>query len=106
MNREECLKIVDDARKTGEIPNLFGANLSRADLSRADLDFSSLPLWCGGILMKLDRHLSLQFIYHVFNQEHLDEDIIRRLEPLRDLANEFRDRHRTDAPVLRGEVEP
>jgi hypothetical protein len=81
--------------------DLGGANLHGADLSGADLDFAAWPLWCGGTLAKLDRRLSLQLIYHVFNQEHQDPEILAALEPLRGLAQEFRDCHHPDAPTLR-----
>ena len=90
--------------------NLYGANLQRTDLRRTDLrgadlyganlDFSCLPLWCGGTRIKIDRHLSLQMIYHAFNQDHQDKEIKKALEPLRALAEEFRIKHRSDAPEL------
>ena len=80
--------------------NLRGADLRRADLSRADLDMSAWPLSCGGTNTKIHRRLSLQLIYHAFNQLHDDPTIIEALEPLRALAEEFRTM-RTDAPKLR-----
>jgi hypothetical protein len=80
--------------------DLSGADLSGADLSGAYLDFAVWPLWCGGTWVKLDRHLSLQLIYHVFNNDHLDPEIVVALEPLRRLAEEFRT-IQTDAPELR-----
>ena len=80
--------------------DLREANLCGADLREANLDHSCLPLWCGGTRVKVDRHLSLQLIYHAFNQDHQDEEIKKVLEPLRVLAEEFRQNHRTDAPEL------
>ena len=80
--------------------DLRGADLRRADLSRADLDMSAWPLSCGGTNTKIHRRLSLQLIYHAFNQLHDDPTIIEALEPLRALAEEFRTM-RTDAPKLR-----
>ena len=80
--------------------NLQGANLQGADLQGANLNYSCLPLWCGGTRVKVDRHLSLQLIYHAFNQDHRDEEIKKVLEPLRVLAEEFRQNHREDAPEL------
>lgn len=80
--------------------DLSGADLRRADLSRADLDMSAWPLSCGGTNTKIHRRLSLQLIYHAFNQLHDDPTIIEALEPLRALAEEFRTM-RTDAPKLR-----
>jgi len=82
--------------------DLSGANLRGADLSGADLDFSAWPIWCGGTGATLDRRLSLQLIYHTFNNNHTDADIAAALEPLRALAQEFIDKQRSDAPELRG----
>lgn len=81
--------------------NMTFADLHGADLRGADLDFASWPLWCGGTQVKLDRHLSLQLIYHAFNQDHEDAGIRRALEALRPLAQEFIDQHHSDAPKLR-----
>ena len=52
--------------------NLLGAylrdaNLSGADLRGADLDFSTLPLWCGGLNFTIDERLAKQLVYHVVN---------------------------------------
>ena len=82
--------------------DLSGADLRGADLSGADLDFSAWPIWCGGTGATLDRRLSLQLIYHTFNNNHTDADIAAALEPLRALAQEFIDKQRSDAPELRG----
>lgn len=81
--------------------DLSGANLRCADLRSADLDFASWPLHCGGTLAQMDRHLSLQLIYHAFNQNHQDPAIVAALEVLRPLAQEFIDNHRHDATELR-----
>jgi hypothetical protein len=80
---------------------LTGANLTRAVLTDADLDFSSWPLHCGGTLAHLSRRTSLQLIYHAFNQHHQDPEILAALEPLRPLAEEFREKYRGDATSLR-----
>ena len=82
--------------------DLCYANLSSADLRGANLDMSAWPLWCGGTQAYLDRRRSLQLIYHLFNQHHQDPEIHATLEALRPLANEFREKHREDAPELRG----
>ena len=42
MNREECLKIISEARAKGERPNLSRANLSDANLRRANLSDADL----------------------------------------------------------------
>ena len=82
--------------------DLMGADLRGADLRGANLNCSAWPLWCGGTQAYLDRHLSLQMIYHLFNQHHQDPEIHAALEALRPLANEFRENHQGDAPALRG----
>jgi hypothetical protein len=84
--------------------NLMGANLMGANLRGANLDFTSIPMWCGGTNIKLDRHLATQMIYHLFNQQYDDPEIITALEPLRSLAEEFRTKYHNDAPELRKEV--
>ena len=81
--------------------DLRGANLRGANLRGANLDFATWPIWCGGTGATLDRRLSLQLIYHVFNNNHTDPDIVAALEPLRALAQEFIDKHRSDAPMPR-----
>ena len=61
--------------------DLRGADLSRADLkgadlSRADIDFSSWPLWCGSLNVKIDERIARQLAYHLLsamaysNMEH------------------------------------
>ena len=117
MNQNECFKILAAAWEKGERPdfqnadlqgaNLRGANLQNvilrgADLQGANLDYASWPLSCDGTLAILDRHLSIQLIYHTFNQQHQDPEIIAALEPLRSLAQEFIDIHHEDATELRG----
>jgi hypothetical protein len=127
MNREEVLEIIARAKTAGSVPNLRGADLwganlrgadlwganlqgailqgadlRGADLQGANLDFSAWPLWCGGTGAILDRRLSLQLIYHAFNNNHADPEILEAMEPLRRLAQEFINNHRPDAPELRG----
>ena len=103
MNKQEIAEVI---RMHGlwldEKDGGVRADLSGADLRGADLDFSAWPLWCGGINATLDRRLSLQLIYHTFNNNHTDPDIVAALEPLRALAQEFIDKQRSDAPELRG----
>ena len=80
--------------------NLSGADMRWADLSGAVLDYSSWPLWCGGTYAAINRRISLQLIYHAFNQQHQDADVRAALEHLRPLAQEFRDKYREDSPEL------
>ena len=85
MTQNETLKIVEDARKKGEVPNLSGANLRGADLSGADLreanlsganlsgadlsganiDFACWPLWCGSQDVIIDERIARQLFAHV-----------------------------------------
>ena len=108
MNRQEIAEVIRlhglwlDEKDGGVRAGLGGANLWGANLRGANLDFSSWPLWCGGTNATLDRKLSLQLIYHAFNNNHADPEIVAALEPLRALAQEFIDKHRSDAPELRG----
>jgi len=76
--------------------NLTDADLSNADLRGADLRGADLrgaawPLGLGGIRAKVDRRLSLQLIYHAVNQQHTDPEVIAALEPLKELANKYRE---------------
>ena len=44
--------------------NLTRANLTRANLTGANLEFSSWPLWCGSLNVKIDPRIARQLIYH------------------------------------------
>lgn len=43
------------------------ATLTGANLTGADLDFSTLPLWCGGLNFTIDKKQAKQLMYHVVN---------------------------------------
>ena len=47
--------------------DLYRANLHGANLRGANLDFSTLPLWCGGLDFTIDERLAKQLVYHVVN---------------------------------------
>lgn len=47
--------------------DLAYANLKDADLRDANLDFSTLPLWCGGLDFTIDEKQAKQLVYHVVN---------------------------------------
>jgi hypothetical protein len=86
--------------------NLYGANLTEANLYGANLyganmDMSCWPLSCGGTMVKISMRMSLQLIYHAFNQTHEDKDVLAALEPLRPLAERFHSEFRKDSPKLR-----
>jgi hypothetical protein len=74
--------------------DLRGANLREADLREADLDFSSWPLWCGSISVKVDKKIIAQLAYHLAILSDCPKEI---KEALQKTANSF---HR----VISGEV--
>ena len=77
--------------------NLCGANLCGANLIGADLDFSCLPLWCGGLNIKIDARIAAQLFYHACAQDCDDPDYIAARNAVLDFANKM---HRSDVPKL------
>ena len=73
--------------------NLSRADLSKADLSRADLDFSCLPLWCGGLHLKVDKRLACQLAYHLCSMQCDDSEYLKMRNSILGFANQF---HRAD----------
>ena len=78
--------------------NLRGANLNEADLSganlsEADLDFSCLPLWCGGLRLKVDKRLACQLAYHLCSMQCDDAEFVAMRNSILRFANQF---HRAD----------
>ena len=76
--------------------DLSGANLSRAtlsgaDLSGANLDYSCLPLHCGLIGVKIDKHIAVQIAYHFLRMDCEDEEVkaVQADEKIRGLAKQF-----------------
>ena len=83
--------------------DLRGANLRGANLIGADLDFSSWPLWCGGLHVKTDRRLMAQLAYHFCAQDCDDPDYIKARDAILWFANSF---HRVgECGVLRSKEE-
>ena len=74
--------------------DLRGANLRGADLSEADLDFSCLPLWCGGLQLKVDKRLACQLAYHLCSMQCDDAEYLKMRNSILGFANQF---HRADA---------
>ena len=126
MTREEIEKIVAAAREAGVRPDLsgadlreahlhganlreadlHGADLSGADLSGANLDYSSWPLWCGSLNVKVDKRIAAQIAYHFCRLDCNDPEYIQARNGLLPLANQF---HRAEEcgelwPVETGEV--
>jgi uncharacterized protein YjbI with pentapeptide repeats len=89
MTAEELKKIIDDHQLW---LNNFGSNradLTEANLTRANLDFSSFPLWCGGLLWKIDRRIAAQIAYHFCSMKCDDSDFITARNKILDFANQF-----------------
>jgi len=53
--------------KDGKKADLRDTDLRDANLRGAYLDFSTLPLWCGGLNFTIDERLAKQLVYHVVN---------------------------------------
>jgi hypothetical protein len=73
--------------------NLTDANLTGADLTRANIDFSSWPLWCGSLKVKVDRRIACQLLYHALAvMARCDDEEVKELSMSPDLlkfASEF-----------------
>ena len=74
--------------------DLRGADLRGADLRGADLDFSCLPLWCGGLHLKVDKRLACQLAYHLCSMQCDDAEYLEMRNSILGFANQF---HRADA---------
>lgn len=69
--------------------DLCGADLRDADLRRADLDFSCLPLWCGGLNIKIDKRIACQLAYHLCSMDCDDAEFIKMRNYILEFANQF-----------------
>lgn len=69
--------------------DLSGANLSEANLREANLYNCCLPLWCGGLRIKLDRRQMAQLIYHFCSMDCDDSEVIEMQKSMYAFANEF-----------------
>jgi uncharacterized protein YjbI with pentapeptide repeats len=69
--------------------DLSGANLAEANLIGAYWYYSCLPLWCGGLHIKLDRRQMAQLIYHFCSMECEDSEVLALQKSLYAFANEF-----------------
>ena len=72
---------------------LSEANLSEANLSRANLDYSSWPLWCGSLDVKVDARIARQLAYHFCRLDCDDPEYLEARKAIASLANKF---HRVD----------
>lgn len=83
-----------------EEANLCGANLKGANLKGANIDFSCLPIWCGGIGIKIDDRIACQLIYHLIsccNNENVSVELKNDVNNLVKWANLF---HRVETGEL------
>ena len=71
--------------------NLQGANLQGANLQGANLFNTCLPLWCGGLNIKLDRLQMAQLAYHFCSMDCEDDEIKGLQKYLYKFANKFAD---------------
>lgn len=95
FNRDEVLDLLLNGCKKAILEyDLRGANLSRADLRGANLDFSCLPLWCGGLNLKVDKRLACQLAYHLCSMQCDDAEFVAMRNSILSFANQF---HRADA---------
>ena len=75
--------------------DLRSADLRSADLSSADLDFSTFPLWCGGLDVDIDDRQAIQLLYHlvrnVMYSKNTSNEIkkICKMKSIVKKANEF-----------------
>ena len=81
----------DGGRADLQGADLQEANLQRADLQGANLFNTCLPLWCGGLNIKLDRLQMAQLAYHFCSMDCEDDEIKDLQKSLYQLANEFAD---------------
>lgn len=109
MEREELEKILEEHKewidgKGGKRADLRGtdlrganlrvadlrvADLREADLCGADLDFSTLPLWCGSLKMKVDKRIAAQIAYHFCRLVCDDAEFLEARNSILKFANQF-----------------
>ena len=69
--------------------NLQGADLQDADLKGADLDYSSWPLWCGSLDVKVDARIARQLAYHFCRLDCDDPEYKAARDSIKNFANKF-----------------
>ena len=89
-----------------EDADLQGADLRYAHLQGANLDFSSLPLWCGGMNFKIDEQIAKQLAYHLINlMQHSNIDTSKVVK--KGMFKWLKDSHLVteyDLPILKEEI--
>lgn len=77
--------------------DLRRADLREADLRGADLDFSSWPLWCGSLNVKIDKRIFCQLLYHTLRAgKSVDDPEVKKLFEITELVNLANQFHRVD----------
>ena len=62
--------------------NLSSANLRYANLRSADLDYSTFPLWCGGLDVHIDDKQATQLLYHLLRNVEYSKNTSKSLKKL------------------------
>ena len=116
ISKQELDKIIDNHKlwlssngEKGERANLRSADLSSADLSyadlssadlsSADLDFSTFPLWCGGLDVHIDDRQATQLIYHLIRNVKFSKNTsakLKRICKIKSLVKQANEFHRTN----------
>ena len=97
MERKKLDEILEKHQKwldgdpDGERANLRGDDLRGANLQGANLFNTCLPLWCGGLNIKLDRLQMAQLAYHFCSMDCEDDEIKGLQKYLYKFANKFAD---------------
>lgn len=65
------------------------ADLMKADLTGAKMDYSTWPLWCGSIGVKVDVKIAKQLVYHAISVDCDDPEFLKIREFCKDFANGF-----------------
>lgn len=100
MNKEELKNIlkkhkdwingIDGGEKADlRYANLRGVKLKSANLGGADIDYSSWPLWCGSLGVKVDKRIAAQLAYHFCRLDCDDPAYIKARNAILDFANQF-----------------
>lgn len=85
FSRDEVLQLLKDGCKKA----ILDYDLRGADLRGANLDFSCLPLWCGGLQLKVDKRLACQLAYHLCSMQCDDAEYLKMRNSILGFANQF-----------------
>ena len=69
--------------------DLRDSDLRDSDLSGCDLDYSSLPLWCGSLDIKIDKRIAAQIAYHFCRMICDNPEVKQAQNAIMELANQF-----------------